>query len=668
MTTVHRSLLLVICLFVGVTLVASLLFFLGFRGRLSRPLTLEESSAALPAKSAAAPPPLATDAPLPSAPADHEVTAAVGPVELRTWNPVTVTGIESGTNLYFVAKNTGKTAVTLIVPEPGEPQAFEIPETLSIKHFFGFQGRDVLIAPGGEATVEYLIAPDRDGQGEIPFQFSLKEMIETVTIPISISVSAEVPDDLVATSVVTGTVTDSDGQPVAGADVRLHSFSGRVTVRQTSDRAGQFTITSPALADLRAVLGKRRLPYRDLDYFLTIETASGGFAYRGGLSPERGETLTADVQLTEPRAVSYKERGSLATAGAYGYWWLLPNHDFTQLIATQGRHTPLKEAQPGHLVSLDRSGRKLWEVATPTSCWGLAVTDEGEAVAGCTGTNGLIQRVSNEGQLLWSIEGSGESRWAAFSPDGQSILTGPVTVHPGPNGRADAALLAAATGKILWSYAGADEWLRQVRFSRDGERIVAGFSGGRLVMFDKIGREIWQQRTGEFPLVLEIDDSYNVYASGKNRELASFDKDGRLRWRNRIPEHVVTAGANNMSRDGQLIVVGTVGGWLHAFQADGSVAWKRQLPPLAQGHNALDMTPDGQLILVGTNGEQGGYTVIYQADGTLLWKTQFTDSRPATIDRGDHNDTGVITTAISDDGRWLAGGTGDSTIRIFELE
>lgn len=186
-------------------------------------------------------------------------------------------------------------------------------------------------------------------------------------------------------------------------------------------------------------------------------------------------------------------------------------------------------------------------------------------------------------------------------------------------------------------------------------------------MFDKAGRDLWEQRTGEFPLVLEIDDAYNVYASGKNREVVSYDRVGGLRWRYRIADHVVTAGANNIDQDGQLIVVGTVGGWLHALRADGSVAWKRQLPPLAQGHNALDMTPDGQKILVGTNGDEGGYLAVYQTDGTLAWKTRLTDRRAAADpNRGDHNDTGVITAAISADGDWLAAGTGDSTIQIFK--
>lgn len=656
-------------LVVGVSLLANLAVFLFLR---QSPTPLSGSTTPTSQTNGyhrggdqALPTALVTDAPLPSAPADTEVTTRLASVELKTWNPVTITGIESGTNLYFLAKNTGDQAVTLAVPLLGEPGAIDIPQTLSIKHFFGFQDREVWLAPGAEATIEYVLAPERDGQGVLPFTFQIKETGAEAVIPITVSVSAQLPSSLASTSTIAGTVTNQSDESIGSAEVRLHSFSGRQTWRGQTDEHGRFSFTIPSLTDFQTVLGPRRLPYHDVAYFVTAETAAGGFAYRGGLAPTRGETVTVTLKLTTPAPMAYHENSKFETDGAYGYWWLLPNHDFTQLIATQGRHTPLTEKQPGHLVSISRAGQKLWEVATETSCWGLAVTGAGESVAGCTGPNGSIKRIGSDGTTLWTITGSGENRSVAFSPDGLSILTGPVRVSSGPDGRADAALLDAATGTVRWSYAGADQWLRQARFSRDGERIMAGFSGGRLVMFDKRGQELWQQRTGEFPLVLEIDDDYNVYASGKNRELASFDQAGILRWRFRIPEHVVTAGSNNMSSDGHLIVVGTVGGWLHAFRSDGSVAWKRQLPPLAQGHNALDMTPDGQFILVGTNGEKGGYLVVYRADGSLAWQTQLADRRPPTINRGDHNDTGVMTTAIADDGAWIAAGTGDSTIRIF---
>lgn len=654
----------------GVTLATSLGLVLLWRGTLGHPKLKNQSAPpSLAREPTQSPVSVTTTAPLPTSPGDQELKTMVGPIELVTWNPVTITGLESGTNLFFTATNTSSQIVTLAVPTPGDPGSITVPPTLSIKHFFGFQDRTLSIAPGRAATIEYLIAPDGDGQGKIPFTFTIQETGITTTIPVSITVTASLSQTLSQTIQVTGRLLSDAGQPVVRADVKIFAFSGRLDWRTETDDHGQFRLAIPSMEDVKALLGQRRLPYHDLDFFLTAETKEGGFVYQGGIAPQRGQEITLDLVMPSPAPITYTERANLNTDGAYGYWWLLPNRDFSQLVASQGRHTPLKDRQtPGHLIGLDRAGIKKWQLTTPSECWGLATSAEGEVVAGCRAEGGQIIRVSRDGRVLWTLEGGGENRWTNFSPDGKEILTGPVPAVGEPHGRADAALLDAVTGKVRWSYAGADEWLRAARFGPDGERILAGFSGGRLVMFTRAGQPLWETWTGEFPLVLELDEAGNSYASGKNREVTSFDAAGNPRWRYRIPDHVVTAGSNNLSQDGKLLVVGTVGGWLYAFDADGTLAWRRHLPPIAQGHNALDITPDGQFILVGTNGEQGGYFLVYRREGTLLWQTQFFDTRPSLVDRGDHNDTGVITVAISDDGQFIAAGTGDSTIRIFERE
>lgn len=108
-----------------------------------------------------------------------------------------------------------------------------------------------------------------------------------------------------------------------------------------------------------------------------------------------------------------------------------------------------------------------------------------------------------------------------------------------------------------------------------------------------------------------------------------------------------------------------MGGWLYAFDDAGEIAWQQPLPGGSQGHNALDVTPDGAWIAVGTAGtEEGGWIALYDRNGTLVWSHHSHDRRdPAQYD---HNQTGVITVAISDDGSRIAAGYGDSIIRVFE--
>ena len=172
-------------------------------------------------------------------------------------------------------------------------------------------------------------------------------------------------------------------------------------------------------------------------------------------------------------------------------------------------------------------------------------------------------------EFLVTNEGEGETglpfRFRVEETDDQETILhtlrslDPVDVHNLP-------LTAAITGCVT----GADGqpvpnvevklYLYNGRQSPDGEQIIAGFGDGQLVVLNREGRPPWEAFIGEFPMLLEIDADYNVYAAGKNRELFSFDVNGNLRWRRRIPNHVVTAGPNNMSADGKLIVPGTVGG------------------------------------------------------------------------------------------------------------
>jgi outer membrane protein assembly factor BamB len=126
-----------------------------------------------------------------------------------------------------------------------------------------------------------------------------------------------------------------------------------------------------------------------------------------------------------------------------------------------------------------------------------------------------------------------------------------------------------------------------------------------------------------------------------------------------------------MSADGNLIVLGTVSGWVLAFNNNGDLLWQRHLPGNLQGHNALDVSPNGQFIAVGSAGdvEHAGYVTLFNRSGAVLWQTQFRDRR----DQGtfkypytyDHNHRGAITVAVSDDGGYIVAGYGDSTLRIF---
>ena len=313
----------------------------------------------------------------------------------------------------------------------------------------------------------------------------------------------------------------------------------------------------------------------------------------------------------------------------------------------------------------DLNGQALWNVATDDECWGFDFSADGQIAAGSH--IGTIYMLDTSGNILWKKDAGGMVRDVEFSPDGSYLFTG-------PSDNNEIALLDSSTGTAVWtrSRAGTAQWLRNSRFSPDGKRIIAGYSGGRMEMLTDAGELLWTAYIGEFPMVLEIDAQYNIYAAGKNRELFSYDASGNLRWRERIPNHGVTAGSDNMPDDGSLVVLGTVGGFAIAINNSGEVVWQRRLQGSLQGHNALDITPDGEWIVIGSAGEEGvsGTVALFDKNGTMLWSHTSTDRRD-TGEIGfsydyDHNHRGAITVAISDDAKYIAAGYGDSTIRIFE--
>ncbi len=594
----------------------------------------------------------------------EEVSVTIGSVTISTTSPVDITKMEYSTNLYFTAKNNGIQKVTLVTD--GAPT---MPGTVFWQHFFWFFDIDgVELEPGEEKILEYMIANEGPGDGFLEFAYSILETSEEGTL--SVRVRSDVSphfNELAVSAAVAGKISTGSSLSItnlANAEIRLYYYSGRESIAGQIDSQGNYSINCAAVEELEDAFGSRPLPYSTLGYFLFVDVDGYSLGFKGSIEPHRGETVTVNLTLTPVDTRSYKKIGELKEVGDHGYWWILPNADFSSVAAVQARHPAALEI-PGHIVMTDLNGQELWKVFTDDECWGFDISATGQIAAGSH--LGTIYMLDSFGNILWTKNMGGMVRDVEFSPDGLFLFTG-------PSGNNEIAKLDSNTGAEVWSRSGAgmNQWVRNTRISSDGKRIIIGYSGGRVEMFTDEGVLLWTTYIGEFPMVFEIDDQYNVYAAGKNRELISFDAVGNLRWRERIPNHVVTAGSDNMSDDGSLIVLGTVGGSAIAIDSSGDVLWQRPLQGSLQGHNALDMTPDGEWIVIGTAGEEGrsGTVALFDRNGTRIWSDTSTDRRDTgeitTPYEYDHNQRGAITVAVSDDARYIAAGYGDSTIRIFE--
>lgn len=583
---------------------------------------------------------------------DKKTTVSVGPVKITTYNPVTITDLEYSTNFYFVAQNTGTETVTLQLTSL-QKIIGSMPDW--IFHFFYFQPESVTIAPGKEETLEYILTNESTGTKTFPFTFKVEETGHEKTIQLKIrSVNSPRFQDIPLTAEVKGKVTSSGGQPISNAEVNIYTYNGRQGFTEQTDSGGNFSCLVAAVEDIEQIFGPRPLPYQSLDYFVVVDVEGYELGYKDCIKPSNDGPMTCDFTLTPVEKPSYELVGELASDGEHGYFWLLPNQDFSKLAAVQGRHPPALE-KPGHIIMADKNGTELWKLTTGDECWGFDLKGN-RVAAGCH--DGTVYVTDLAGNILLQFDCQGMNREVELSPYANKLFTGPYMGD-------DAVLLQISTGNPLWTYKGDQQWLRNSRFSPNGKRIVAGFSAGALVMFDNEGKVLWKNYIGEFPLMLEIDKQYNVYAAGKNRELFSYNAKGDLRWRRRIGNHVVSAGSNNMTSKGDLIVFGTVGGFIYAFNKNGKILWRRKLCPEATllGHNALDVTPDGKWIAAGS-ADFDRSVLLYNRNGTLLWRQQFSDWRDPS--KYDHNQTGAITVAISDDGSWIAAGFGDSIIRFFK--
>jgi outer membrane protein assembly factor BamB len=582
--------------------------------------------------------------------ADAAITVSLGPVEISTYNPVTITGLETDTSLYFDLRNTGLAPVTLRLPDPKQVQRPNFSE-----HLFAFQANEITLSPGERQVAEYMLS--REGQGTATLDFPF-EIVGTGQRSIRIEVSSvETPRwrDLITTATVTGAVT-SGGQPLAGVDVTIVPYNGRERFTERTDAAGRYSARIPSIDEIVDAMGPRPLPYRSRDYFIVVDTPGYSLGYADGIGPSRGAIVEKDLSVSPIDAPSYELVKEIATNGPHGYFWVEANEAFTRFAAVQARHPP-ELNRPGHIIMFDNNGTVLWQRETLDECWGFHFVNN-RVAAGCNDRSAYL--LDSDGNLRWQQQAGDLNREVELNSDATRLFTGPL-FFGGQLGTRDVALIDTGTGQPLWTFTGTREHLRNSRFTASSQRIVAGFGWGALSMLDSAGRELWRRYIGEFPMFLEVDSGDNVYAAGKNRTVFSYDAAGNLRWRYRIPNGTALAGLSNMNAAGDLIVFGSQRGVFYALDADGRVRWQRPAPRGSwQGHNAIAVTRNGHWIVAGTSDN----TVwLFDSNGSLLWKNTATDRR-APGSYGDNN-AGVIAVTVSEDARTIVAGYSDSTIRIF---
>jgi WD40 repeat protein len=284
--------------------------------------------------------------------------------------------------------------------------------------------------------------------------------------------------------------------------------------------------------------------------------------------------------------------------------------------------------------------------------WSVEWSPDGRYLASVSGDHTIRMWDTETWQLLWVRRSSSEVTSLTWSPDSEYVAYpdsnhifvsrarsgGPVTV------------LMGHTGRVL-----------SLAWSPDG-RYIASSSVGRAI-------RIWEMPAGNLKRTLEGHTKTvgSVAWSPDGRYLASASADGTVRiWGTSTGQLLQTLTGHNdwvssvaWSPDGRFLASG--GSSVIVWEA---ASWQRAWDTAFSYYNEpkVAWSPDGRYLASGARarvriGKEGADVVQIRdrETGQILWTL------------GEHYRNGVFSVAWSPDGRYLASGADDGTIRIWGI-
>jgi len=250
-------------------------------------------------------PPVNSNAPLPALPDNFPesrlVSKKLGSVEINYFSTTIARGLtESGTDFFINLKNTGSTKESICFSSITNDFKKAIPSWNL--HFFSMQDSPVEVSPGEEKKLWYFAAVDAEGFFTINFKlWNCARETESIELPVVFGSNNERFWGK-ETSYISGTVKDSDGNPVQNAEVSAVMNCGRVNFRGTSDSSGNYSAPVLAMEDINAIYLGKELACDSADYFVGVEQQGYEYYYKSNIAPTRKNPARLDIALKKKQA------------------------------------------------------------------------------------------------------------------------------------------------------------------------------------------------------------------------------------------------------------------------------------------------------------------------------------------------------------------------------
>ena len=233
----------------------------------------------------------------------------------------------------------------------------------------------------------------------------------------------------------------------------------------------------------------------------------------------------------------------------------------------------------------------------------------------------------------------------------------------------------------VWTYESSNP-LYSVDITSNGDKILAGGGGSQFIIIDPAAGtpDFTKKVTGTVASLAIADESGDIAIATGSKQLFLFDKNGDRKWNLGLDEEISDV---DISPDGKLIVVGTMGGYVHLIDSDKEEVFAKRIDTLSILSVAINDAGDriaagsSTVYLLDTTGTElwskaasrdinsidiaddtiaaasgAGILYIYDMDGTEL--SSYEISSPLT------------SVSISASGRYIALGTKSTSLHLLE--